>query len=66
MGCFLLLAVLIKKVFRYGKTQNPQKNVFRKIFPREIFTERTLRDSLKHFFFLPRGREISSRICRVN
>lgn len=51
MGCFQLLVVLIKKVFRYGKTQNPQKNVFRKIFPREIFTERTLRDILKHFFF---------------
>ena len=65
MGCFQLLVVLIKKVFRYGKTQNPQKNVFRKIFPREIFTERTLRDSLKHFF-LPRGREIPLRICRVN
>lgn len=65
MGCFQLLVVLIKKVFRYDKTQNPQKNVFRKIFPREIFTERTLRDSLKHFF-LPRGREIPLRICRVN
>ena len=51
MGCFQLLVVLIKKVFRYDKTQNSQKNVFRKIFPREIFTERTLRDSLKHFFF---------------
>ena len=65
MGCFQLLVVLIKNVFRYDKTQNSQKNVFRKIFPREIFTERTLRDSLKHIFFA-KGREIPLRICRVN
>ena len=54
MGCFQLLVVLIKNVFRYDKTQNSQKNVFRKIFPREIFTERTLRDSSKQFFFAKR------------
>lgn len=51
MGCFQLLVVLIKKVFRYDKTQNPQTKCIQKNISKRHFHRKDLRDSLKHFFF---------------
>ena len=51
MGCFQLLVVLIKKVFRYDKTQNPQTKCIQKNISKRDFHKKDIEGQLKTFFF---------------